>query len=90
MSWKERYRRFTRNPGCQVLGTIAAAIIFFLIAVHLGKAGDCAPHEIDGQCGLSTFVGFLYGVAGALVILVTCGVAIAIDALRRGRRRARS
>ena len=34
-----------------------------------GKAGDCQPGQIDGQCGLSTFVGIVYGVLGSLVIL---------------------
>ena len=40
-----------------------------VIGYLTGKAGDCQPGQIDGQCGLSTFVGIVYGVFGSLVIL---------------------
>ena len=46
-------------------GLVCGAIMFIPFYLS-GKAGDCKPHDIDGQCGLSTFVGFLYGaIAGA-------------------------
>lgn len=39
-----------------------------------GKAGDCKPHEVDGQCGMSTFVGAIVGIgAGSVIFLVSSG-----------------
>jgi hypothetical protein len=39
-----------------------------------GKASDCKPHEVDGQCGLSTFVGLITGIGvGAVLLLVASG-----------------
>jgi len=38
--------------------------------VAWGKAADCRPKDIDGQCGLITFLGFCYGAfAGCLILL---------------------
>lgn len=39
-----------------------------------GKASDCKPHQIDGQCGLSTFLGALYGII--LVLVVNAGMGL--------------
>jgi hypothetical protein len=36
----------------------------------LGKAVDCKPGQIDGQCGLGTFLGLLYGVGAGLVLFL--------------------
>jgi hypothetical protein len=66
--------------------------VSFLISVLLpvgayfvGKAGDCRPGEIDGQCGLATFVWILYGLASGLVILVSVTVYVLIEGYRRRR-----
>jgi hypothetical protein len=48
----------------------ASMLISFVLPVigyQIGKAGDCKPGQIDGQCGLSTFVWFAYGVIQCLV-----------------------
>ncbi len=50
-----------------------------------GRAGDCAPHEIDGQCGMSTFVGLLYGTFAGATILVSMTVYVCVTALKRRR-----
>jgi hypothetical protein len=41
--------------------------------LEFGIAGDCKPGDRDGQCGLSTFGGFVAGVAtgGAFLIIGT-------------------
>lgn len=49
-----------------MLTSLALPFIGYLV----GKAGDCKPGEVDGQCGMSTFVSFAYGVLGAIVIAV--------------------
>ena len=68
--------------------------VSFLISVSLpvgayfvGKAGDCRPGEIDGQCGMSTFFSVLYGIASGLVIQVSMTVYVLIESYRRRKRR---
>ena len=35
----------------------------------IGRASDCSPKEIDGQCGMSTYFGSLFGaLAGAVIV----------------------
>jgi hypothetical protein len=65
---------------------VLVASVFFFAAWFSGKAGDCKPHEVDGQCGLSTFAGLLFGVIGAMVIVVVSSIAIGIAAWRRDGR----
>ena len=48
-----------------------------------GKLGDCKPHEIDGQCGMSTFFGAVFGITGGIVIVAVSLIAIGIAAYRR-------
>jgi hypothetical protein len=54
-----------------------------VIGNQIGKAGDCKPGQIDGQCGLTTFVWFAYGVIGAVVIAVCCTAYLIIALLRQ-------
>jgi len=51
---------------------VATVLSFGIVAASIawGKAGDCHPGEVDGQCGLSTFLGLVYGIAGVLMILM--------------------
>jgi hypothetical protein len=45
------------------------------VGIYLGgKAGDCKPRQIDGQCGMSTFFGLIYGIAAGVVIFVGMGI----------------
>jgi hypothetical protein len=48
-----------------------------------GKAVDCKPGQIDGQCGLSTFIGLLYGVGTGLALFLISTVCCLIIAYRR-------
>jgi hypothetical protein len=59
------------------------SIVLPVIGYQTGKAGDCKPGQIDGQCGLSTFVWFAYGVIGAVVIAVSCTAHLIIALLRQ-------
>jgi hypothetical protein len=48
-----------------------------------GKAVDCKPGQIDGQCGLGTFLGLLYGVGAGLAIFLITTVYFLVVAYRR-------
>lgn len=50
-----------------------------------GKSVDCKPGQSDGQCGLGTFVGVLYGAGAGLAILLGVTVYLLIVACRRRR-----
>ena len=78
-------RRFAASVPLQLGATYALAGLFYLALAYVGRAGDCAPHEVDGQCGMSTFVGRLYGAVGAAVLVVGGHVLVAQHA--RARRR---
>jgi hypothetical protein len=69
------------------LGSIAIAIILPVVGNQIGRAADCSPRQIDGQCGLSTVVWLLYGVVGSLVILAG---AMAYTVILMCRRKATS
>jgi hypothetical protein len=71
------------SKSAQFCIAAVVAVLFFLVMVYWGKAGDCKPHEIDGQCGLSTFVGFLYGAVGGIFILLASTIGILVTAARR-------
>jgi hypothetical protein len=34
-----------------------------------GRLGDCRPHDIDGQCGMSTIFGATFGIVGAVLFI---------------------
>jgi hypothetical protein len=76
-------RRLSKSVGLQICLSLIAAVIFFC-CYSSGRAGDCKPHEIDGQCGLSTFAGLLFGLGGAAVIVFVSVIAILVAAYRRG------
>ena len=63
------------------LVSVAAGIGIYLA----GKAGDCRPEEIDGQCGMSTFFGLVGGVGAGLVIFVGMGAYFVVVAIKRRR-----
>ena len=65
------------------LVTVAASITIFILCAKSGKAGDCKPNVRDGQCGLSTFVGFVDGVIGAGVVLLGGGTYIVVILVRK-------
>ena len=69
------------------ISSILISLVLPLIGSRIGKAGDCKPGEVDGQCGLGTFVGFAYGACGGVVIAacVTVYVAFALYQIRKRR-----
>jgi hypothetical protein len=64
-----------------LLLSVGIAVAFY----DFGRAGDCKPGQIDGQCGLSTFLGLLYGVGAGLAIFLSVSVCFLIVAYRRRR-----
>jgi hypothetical protein len=48
---------------------LVGASIGFAIYLKM-KAEDCRPGQIDGQCGLSTFTGFVFGAGVVLATLL--------------------
>jgi hypothetical protein len=56
------------------LGRIWLVSLFVAFSVaaggyFIGRASDCSPKEIDGQCGMSTYFGSLFGaLAGAVIV----------------------
>jgi len=59
------------------------SIVWFVAWIHIGSAGECKPHEFGGQCGLSSFVGFTYGLGGAFIIFVGGGVTALLAYVKR-------
>jgi hypothetical protein len=53
-----------------------------LIGYQYGKAIDCRPDQIDGQCGLGTAVGIIYGVFGTVLIMI-CTISYSIYRRKR-------
>jgi len=72
-----------------LLAWLGTTLLSFVVGFGIflgGKAGDCKPGEIDGQCGLSTFVGLLYGVAAGLLIFLSSTICCLV--IRHRRRKA--
>jgi hypothetical protein len=74
-----------RRVNLFIVWLIAAAVAVVIANrfYAAGKASDCKPGQIDGQCGLSTFLGAIYGGAAGLAILGTTTVCVAVIAYRR-------
>ena len=62
--------------------TLLVSVAVTAVGIVWGKAVDCKPGEIDGQCGLSTFLGLLYGAGGGMAILLGMTVYLLIVAFR--------
>ena len=54
----------------QISVLIAIAAFAFFGLKHWGIASDCRPNQVDGQCGMSTAFGELFGIIAAVVIFV--------------------
>jgi hypothetical protein len=65
------------------MGAVAVAI--FLGVRQLGIEGDCAPNQIDGQCGMSTALGSFFGLVGAAVVMIPGTISTVISWRRRMR-----
>jgi hypothetical protein len=66
------------------LSLIVSVAVAFL-SYQSGKASDCKPGQVDGQCGLSTFLGLVYGVGAGLAILLVVTVCLLVIAHRLRR-----
>lgn len=67
-----------KSPFAQFgVAFILAAMVFSGFWI-LSPYGDCRPHEVDGQCGMSTVFGRVAGAVVAGIILFGRAIAIAI------------
>jgi len=51
-------------------GSLLVAFGLPVAGYLLGRATDCSRHEIDGQCGMSTWAGTLFGALAGAIVLV--------------------
>jgi hypothetical protein len=65
--------------------TLLVSIAVTAVGIAWGKSVDCKAGEVDGQCGLGTFLGLLYGAGAGLAILLGMTVYLLIVAFRRRR-----
>jgi hypothetical protein len=67
------------------LATTAFSVVVAFGLYASGKAADCKPGQMDGQCGLATFSGLLYGVFIGLAIFLSGTIVCSFVVLRRRR-----
>jgi hypothetical protein len=67
-----------KNLLLYVFTLLAISIASFFPFYLQGIREDCRPNQIDGQCGLSTFLGEMYGAAASVAVLVVGGTVLAI------------
>ncbi len=65
------------------LGTVAVSVLAFTVCFLMGRASDCRPGQIDGQCGLATFMGMYVGAIVGMAILVIGTITLVVIAYRR-------
>jgi polyferredoxin len=75
-----------RSPLWQrLLIVLLVAVLSGLGFIWWGRAGDCEPGSHDGQCGLSSFIGFVYGIFASGIILLGGFIATLVQ-WRKNRR----
>ncbi|MEO6924994.1 MAG: hypothetical protein ABI142_14295 [Bryocella sp.] len=62
------------NLPLQLALLTIVSVIWFFVWLHLGKVGECKPHDPNGECGVPTLVSFVYGLGGAFMIFIGGGV----------------
>ena len=77
--------RISKNLTLAWLFTLVLSVVIAVLSYYSGRASDCKPGQIDGQCGLSTFLGLVYGIGAGLTILVVVTVCLLVVAYRRRR-----
>lgn len=65
------------------IASILIALPLLVIGYQIGKIEDCRPGQVDGQCGLSTFVWLFNGAVAGLVILLCATVYSVVYIYRR-------
>jgi hypothetical protein len=78
--------RIKNSTAAQLWIVAAVAVAFFLAMRYLGIAGDCGPHDHDGQCGMGAFFMQVFGVLGAILIWAGASGQILWAKRRRERR----
>jgi len=74
------------STTAQLLIVVAVAVVFFLAMKYIGIAGDCGPHDHDGQCGMGAFFMQVFGAVGAVIIWAGASGQILWAKRRRERR----
>jgi hypothetical protein len=65
-------------------GFVAAVLAFFpLFYAFLRSYPDCAPNQVDGQCGLASFMDALYAAGVAALLWLVLGIFLSLYLLRR-------
>jgi hypothetical protein len=59
--------------------SIVVALIFYVG----GRLGDCGAREVDGQCGMSSWVGLWFGIFAGSIIFITMTSYFLVVAHRR-------
>ena len=57
-----------------------------LLGVAAGRMLDCSPGQQDGQCGLATFLGMVWGVVVAIGFSLIAWVGIGVEWFQARRR----
>ena len=78
------------KPWFACLITIGTSLAVGYACYRSGVNGDCKPNEIDGQCGMSTFVGFYGGIIYGFVVFLELGAYFVRAALRERRSKPKS
>ena len=88
--WFGRLMRLNRAllVWSAICAAFLASVLSFccLVLIFRFLMQDCAPGQIDGQCGLATFVALIFALFGALAVWVVASIAISIWLLRRKKR----
>jgi hypothetical protein len=61
---------------------LSVSLLMPVAGYSLGRAGDCKPGQIDGQCGMSTFFMLIFGIFTGLLILVAVTAYVTLNANR--------
>jgi hypothetical protein len=72
-----------KNLQLYVFLLLAISIASFFPFFLEGVAADCRPNQIDGQCGLSTFLGVLYGGGTSILLLIVGGIVLTLVHFRK-------
>jgi hypothetical protein len=78
---------WNRRPLWQkLLAIFLTSLIPVFSGLASGIASDCSSGQRDGQCGLSTFVGLLNGLAIGGIVLILGSIVIVVQWWRAVKR----
>ena len=81
-----------RRFWCIIVGVVSGLVVAIAIfkpfySLFLQAYPDCVPGQIDGQCGLASFMDLLYAAGCSFVVWLIVGFLTSYDLLRRVGRR---